>query len=435
MSPRRRERIVTLAVFFAVLIPHSLSLNRTSWDSRWTVYTALSLIREGNIDLDEYRPMLEKNGMLSTYPCRGHVYNWYPPGPVLLSVPFVWVMDRAYALAGEDYSATIAQRTPHKFEGVIASFLVAITSVLIYRIARMRLAVKGSLLVVLVFAFCTPVWSSASRAMWTHTPSILMLTTALWMISGAMLRAKSPEAWHQKKPIFAGLAGLPLAFSLLCRPTNAIPAGLLAFYVLLKHPRQVPLFVACGAAVIGPFLYFNWQTYGTLLPDYYFLARSAPGTQFWEAFAGHLISPSRGLLIASPILALVPVGVWLKIRRREFGLLDALLLVAIALHWVLISSWCNWWWGGHSLGPRLWTDMIPFLTWFLIPVAGAIVPSEGKPRRPALVLAGVLVVASFLAHASLSNNPAAPRWNPVPVNVDQAPWRLWEWHDVQFLRR
>jgi len=44
---------------------------------------------------------------------------------------------------------------------------------------------------------------------------------------------------------------------------------------------------------------YSWHNFGLLLP-YYFRANRLHFGQYWEAFAGNLISPSRGLLIFVP---------------------------------------------------------------------------------------------------------------------------------------
>lgn len=421
-------------IFLLVAITHGVSRNRTSWDSRWTIPTSLSML-QGRLDLDDYQPLLAECEYRSAIQVRGHWYNWYPPGASMLAVPFVWTIDRVEGLAGENLSTSSHRQTPHKVEAAIASILVALTAVLVYGIARRRLGVGASLLAVFIFAFCTPAWSTASRALWSHTPSMFMLAAGLWMI----LKATD-------KPILAGLSGLVLAFSLLCRPTDAIPAGLLAVYVLVRRRRQFPIFAIGAAVVVGAFLMMNWFTIGQWLPDYYHGAGARSiSARMGEALAGHLVSPSRGLLIASPILLLFPLGVWLRIHRRRFGLLEGLLLASVLLHWVTISAWPLWW-GGHSQGPRLWTDMLPFMMVFVAealarPVvrsrpnsAAAPEPPRAKARPAVIAIVAVLCAISFAGQYRLSNASATMKWNAAPVDVDAQPSRVWDWHDVQMLR-
>ena len=48
-----------------------------------------------------------------------------------------------------------------KIERVTSSIVVGLTAVLLYLLARRSLRVPGSLLVALIFAFCTAAWSTA----------------------------------------------------------------------------------------------------------------------------------------------------------------------------------------------------------------------------------------------------------------------------------
>ena len=51
-------------------------------------------------------------------------------------------------------------------ELLIASLIVALASVVMYVVARRFLGIAQSILIALVFAFCTPAWSTASREPW-----------------------------------------------------------------------------------------------------------------------------------------------------------------------------------------------------------------------------------------------------------------------------
>src|SRR5580698_3177813 len=71
--------LATLGVYWACPIA-------TTFDSKWQIPSAISLLREGNLDLDEYAsdPKLDR-----VVHSRGHLYNIYPAGPALVALPFV----------------------------------------------------------------------------------------------------------------------------------------------------------------------------------------------------------------------------------------------------------------------------------------------------------------------------------------------------------
>jgi hypothetical protein len=191
--------------------------------------------------------------------------------------------------------------------------------------------------------------------------------------------------------------------------------------------------------VLIPFIMYFRSNYDAFLPYYYHPSRLKSAPFFWEALAGNVISPSRGLFLFSPVFLFSFVGVAIKIRRRDFGLLDALLGGVIVLHWIAISSLGHWW-AGYSYGPRFFSDMIPLFIYFLIPVLEQFPwPGVKTPPHPALrrCYVGLFVLCaafSVFAHARGAMSITANEWNAYPLNIDKHPERLWDWTDPQFLR-
>jgi hypothetical protein len=113
--------------------------------------------------------------------------------------------------------------------------------------------------------------------------------------------------------------------------------------------------------------------------------------------------------------------------------IEYVLLVVVVLHWLLISSFRHWF-GKHSFGPRLFSDMAPFLVYFFIPVLRTIEPRD---RRYTQSLAAALLCCgaiSFVIHARGATDIATWYWNGLPVDIDAQPERIWDWDDLQFLR-
>ena len=67
-------------IFIAVFAAYAASPVITSTDSRWTVPTALSILREGNLDMDEYPELLESNGYYGVERMHGRHYSIFPAG-------------------------------------------------------------------------------------------------------------------------------------------------------------------------------------------------------------------------------------------------------------------------------------------------------------------------------------------------------------------
>lgn len=419
----RLDHWICVALFALIAVTQFNGQWYGTGDTRWYIPVALSLIEEGNNNLDEYRDiMTSRDYAVMRY--GGHLYNFFPIGPSLIAVPFVYALDRlgvhVLDVSVADY---IRRQDPWRIESLIAVCIVALTVVVIYRLARLFLDPARAVLIALLFAYATSTWSSASMALWMHGPSMLCLALALYWLLRARERAS-----------FVYAAAAPLFFSFVIRPTNGAPVALLSLYVLLKQRKQFPLFVAIGLMTLVPLFVDSYAKSGRLLDHYYLSGGTTVHCLSLVGLAGTLFSPGRGLFIYSPVLLFSLLGVWLKGRRRELGLLDALLIISIVIHWVSLSLFAVNWWGGHSLGPRYFTDMNPFFSFFLIPVLQKPL-SATWPRRG--IAYALLVLVSLISTAIQWRSVATvgmALWNAYPVDVNARPQRLWDWRDVPFLR-
>lgn len=392
-------------MFLAVFVVHVRSSVITSYDSRWSIHTAMSLIREGDTDLDEYEDLVRAAGYLTTERVGDHLYTVVPIAASLLAVPFVFVMDQVSGrLLGEDLDQRL-RREPalhERIERFVASVIVALTAALVYLVARLELdRTSPALLVTGAFAFGTSAWSTASRALWQHGPSMLALTVALYLLVLARVR-----------PRVIAYAGLS---SYVARPTNAVSVLLLTCFVLRRYRPYALRYLLWAGVVAAPFVAFNVAVYGHPLPPYYREVRMGPPAQFIEALAGHLVSPSRGLFIFSPVLLLSVAGAVSRLKRRADEL-DVWVAGIVVLHWLLISTWAVWW-GGHSYGPRLFTDMTPYLVYFLGAALGWLWILRGGRRIAYAGLLAVSLAASVWIHYRAATSRYPGLWNGQPGSV------------------
>jgi hypothetical protein len=275
-------------------------------------------------------------------------------------------------------------------------------------------------LLAIVFAFGTTAWSTGSRALWQHTPSMLMLAIASWILI---------KAW--KRPFLVQFAALPLAVAYCVRPTNAIAAAVFTVYVAIHYRRWLVHWMAWAAPVAAAFFWFNLSVYGQLLTPYY---KIPPGDllKITSVAAALLLSPSRGLFVFTPLLVFSVWGAVLAWRSDVRPPFFRYVVIVVVLHTFLLSMYSQQWWGGHSYGPRFFTDMMPLAVFLLIPV---LQKWRETPRlAPAAVFAALLTI-SVAIHARGATNFAVHEWNSRPVDVDRQPERAWDWSDPQFLRR
>jgi hypothetical protein len=172
--------------------------------------------------------------------------------------------------------------------------------------------------------------------------------------------------------------------------------------------------------------------YHSILPPYYLPQRLGANLHFFNALLGNLISPNRGLFTTTPIFLVSIYGLYLAVRngRMVLNSIEPYLAVILITHWVTISSFDNWY-GGWSLGPRFFTDLTPYLAWFLIPVF-----EEGQlwSFRWWKVIFGTAFVLSTLIHFRYVTSIYPFMWNGKPVAIVQAPERVWDLSDLQVLR-
>lgn len=420
-------------IMFGIMISHFfLSPITTSFDSKWTIHTTMSLIREGNTDLDEYSRVVERYRDYTIEEIDGHLYTIYPTGTSLLVSPIVFLVDKGMEwIVGINFEETINTEymIPKGLERFTASCLVACTAAIVYLTAVLLNPNRQyALLLTFIVSFCTSAWSTASRALWQHGPTMLLLALTLYLLLLA-----------QERPCYAPwcirLISIPLVFSYLVRPTNSLSIAVFSFFIALRYRKHVLSYCLWSLTILLPFLFFNYQTYHTLLPPYYLPQGqlSNRGLQYLEALNGMLFSPSRGLFVFSPILIFALYGVILKIRQRTIRLIDYCLLSVIILHWMASAAHLHWW-GGYSYGPRYFTDVLPYFAYFLIPVFPSIASYSGKRKVIVVTLFICCIITSFMIHYRGSHSEAVYNWNASPVSVDLDPSRVWNLHDIQFLR-
>ncbi|MBE0429019.1 MAG: hypothetical protein IBX61_04005 [Thermoleophilia bacterium] len=410
--------IASLILAIVVLV-YSISMPVVA-DSRWSVHTAMSVIKEGNINLNEYRQVLAANNYYMIENHEGNLYNRFPIGVSLMVVPLVFIYDR-FAGLGEVVKTTI----PSEVELYAASIIVAAAGIFIFLIGKKCTGKRWQgLLLAAVFAFATSAWSTAGLALWQHGPTMLMLSAALYLILLA-----------RERPALIQLAALPLSFSFIVRPTNAIPIVLFSIYVFLEHRRYFLRYALLGILLALPFLALNYSIYGQLVSPYYSpdrLGTTSGIPRFLVGLAGTTISPGRGLFLFSPVLLLSLAGIYLKVRSRRFYRLDYFLAAIILLHWFSISSVMQWW-GGHSYGPRFFADMIPFFIYFLIPVFERISSLKSRlTTSAAWSLVAVLVLFSVFVQFRGATCSQVQSWNVRP-EIHENRERLWDYGDISYL--
>jgi hypothetical protein len=426
---------LTTAIFLA-------SPLRQIADSKFSTLVSESLIHRRTFTLDHYRipdlaPVLTYGSASNTslYQIEfvnGHYYHLYPPGGHVLSAPYVALLNLCGVSAAHP-DGSYNPRGERIIQGSLASLLMGALAAVFFFTARLLLPVAWSAWLALGGALGTQVWSTASRALWTDTWGILLLGLALHsVLADAAGKRRLNPVW---------LATL-LSWMYFARPTYSIQIVAVAVYILIYRRHLFMRFAFTGAAWCAAFVAYSEFHYRQLLPTYYYLASQLKFDSFLTAFAGNLVSPSRGLLVYVPALFFVAY-LHLRYRRENsHARLTRLAVAVCAAHLLLIASFSPWW-SGHSYGPRYTTGIVP---WFvLLGIIGVramltwrekLSPAEGGDmrRRPASLYFGAALLAlSVLVNLRGATASATWRWNLYPQNVDQHPERVWDWRHPQFL--
>lgn len=423
----RHPNAVLAAIFLLVYLAYALSPVTTSTDSAWTFHLAASILRQGNIDLDEYRGLMNLPLEYRIRIVNGHIYYYYPAAVPLLITPIVEAINAAFPLHyPTDFFTYLSQHAPDartaKLEKLIASGIAAMAAVLMYLIARQYLSVLKSILLSFVFAFATSMWSTASRALWQHGPSAMFLALALYL---TILSRQKESLLIWTGPI--------LGFTYLIRPTNSLAVAFFGLYILINHRKYVRHYGAGVLAVLIPYMAYNWLLYQNIFPPYSYqlFDRLATAKVFAEGLAGTLISPSRGLFIFSPVFLFSIYAFILLVKQKRVSIHSLEITIAgiILTHWIVVSSFEDWG-GAWSIGPRYFVEIIPFLVYLLIPLLQG--DPLGKPGWRYVFMTTVLISTLIQFHCSTSIFPWM--WNGKPIALVDAPERKWDWGDLQFLR-
>ena len=425
-------------IFALTLMVFLLSPVRQVTDSRYSMLLTQSLLERGSFRLDHYAlPRHEpewdktffKHGDYRLEASRGHVYYYLPPGSSVLSAPFVALLNLFGLSAVGDGNAYDHQGEVQS-EALLAAFLMATLSCLFFYTARLMLPTKWSVWVTLGGALGTQVYSTASRALWSHTWGILLLGVVVFLLLRLEARRRAPS------PVL--LASL-LAWLFFIRPTFAVSILAISVYLLLFQRRLFPLYAVTGALWLTGFVLYAWTHFGQLLPSYYLVNRLDPA-YFPEGLAANLFSPSRGLLIYVPTLLFVAFILVRHRHRLVHRRLVWLSLIIIAADVSVVSAFPVWW-AGHCFGPRFMTGSVP---WFVLLGTLALRASltwrderaAGSPAswRAQLAFGAALLALSFFINANGAIRQATWDWNEgPPLNIDLDPARAWDWRQPQFL--
>ncbi len=354
-------------------------------------------------------------------------FSYYAHGVSLVSLPAVWLANRAgYHML--DPSAE------HALQNLLSALCCALLGPLLYGLCRVYLGPAASFAIAAVSLFGSSLLSTLATALWNASYEISFLGLGLLHLARRQAGGRAPSS-----PYLALLGAL----ALMCRPTAAF-AVLAAILVLApaafapaapdrgqRQERSFWLLLGLGLALL--FVVLATLDLTGWMPRYYSPLKLTPQTPLPTGLYGALLSPSRGLLVFSPFLAVVAAACLKHLRALAGDRLFRLAALWSALQ-VLAIATKGIWWGGHAYGPRLLAEVMLPAT-LATCLAWRLLERHARPRARILFAAAYLILgmAAILIHSYQGLfNPQTRRWNFSP-NVDQNPRLAFDWRHPQFL--
>lgn len=280
--------------------------------------------------------------------------------PGILATPIYYLFDNTSAFNWDQLIV---------LSHIASSVIMGLTTIMFLHLLLkyFELSAKQCLLLTFVFAFCTLNFSMFSQALWQHG------VVELFTIGALLFIFKNQVNHHFLNLIWAGVF-LGLAF--ITRPT----ALLIVFYLSLLTAAQFePMLEAIKKLIplaLGFFIsvfvnmYLTLITTGGLFNSGYSSQLSTWYSKFPEGFLGMWLSPSKGILVYSPVFIFSLIGLYLAIKSykldKEKNFKYLVFGMIVLVHTLILSIWKHWY-GGYSFGYRMAGEVIPFLVLLLIP--------------------------------------------------------------------
>lgn len=405
MCQRLRGDVVSrAAIAFALAMICYVGNGRTlgAGDTVPARYLPFAILRHGSFRLDEFRFLYREGRPYYLVLRDGHYVSFYPVGAALAALPF-------YAPAVFHGVEPQGPRSAG-LEKLAAASIVALSVAVLYATLVQITSAAAALAITLAYALGTSSLSTSSQALWQHGPAQLGLSVGVALLVWA--RGRSP--W------LAGLAGFPLAFAVICRPTNLLVVAPIGAFALLRFRRQAASWLATASVPLVFQLAYNVRYFGD--PLWSPLPFSDPHWrgQVSRTLPGLLLSPSRGLFVYSPVLVFSLVGIALSLRKHGDPLVRAI-GVGVLLDLLLYGQWWEWW-GGGSYGPRLLTDVTPLLCFAMVPAV------QSVRRSAALRVAFAATLLWSVAAHAVGAYWDDRSWNE-KLKGPERPTILWSWTD------
>ncbi len=320
-----------------------------------------AIVERGTLQIDAYQENTEDK-----VPFNGHFYSDKAPGLVFLAVPVALVVRPVLRAAGFDLQSP---RGVLWFSYAVSAGAVALPTALagiwLYFLGlRLGSSSTGAAFATMVMCLGSPIWAWASL-FWAHALVGACLVFAL----AAALRLRENNR-PRADIVWALAVGFAAGWATVTEYPAAPASAMLAFLALSQvWPRgrgarwRVVAGVGVGAVIcVAVLLGYLHAVFGAFRPSYSYYDPNSFSFMKQQGYMGltypHpdrllklLFGCSRGLLIASPVMAAAPFGLWWLWKGKRFSA-AALVAAAIVAYYFLFNASFYWWKAGLTFGPR-----------------------------------------------------------------------------------
>src|SRR5262245_24468186 len=216
---------VALLLFCALMVIYVANFRLLgSGDSIPTRLLPFSLLREGNLNLDEFTWAPRSDGRLPYYVHQlgQHTYSVSTIATAVVITPLYILPAWWLSAHGIGYDDVRARAVAVIMERISAAVLTALSASLLFVVLRRLTTWRWALALTLVYALGTSTWSISSQALWPHGLGELCL-----VILCAILLKPQPST------VNLVLAGLTAAVMVANRPQSVVLAVPTALFVLV----------------------------------------------------------------------------------------------------------------------------------------------------------------------------------------------------------
>ena len=353
------DLLVAFVLFACCFLAYRAAPVQQLIDSKFTTAVSHYLITEASFALPpEFAPTARREETYILQTVGDRTFHFFSDAPSVLNIPFVAAFEHL-GIASVTPDGSFIRENERRILVFIAAFLAALLCSLLFFIARLWLPPPWALGLTLVFAFGTQIFSVLSRAYWSHSWAVLLLALAILLLAAPSLKHR-PWTYVASSTL--------LCWAYFCRPPLSLSIVALTLFILAKRRRFLPWFLFTGAVWASLFLIYSLVNFDSPLPPYFLTSHLRSGrlaggillTSYPRALLGTLFSPGRGMFVYVPIYLVI---LWVVVRRWRRIPEKPLAVVALGVciaQWQLVSLFRNWW-GGQCFGPRLMSDMLPWL--------------------------------------------------------------------------